>query len=182
MAVTRSNVADRYAEALFDLSREENVLDAVEGDLDALGKALSESTDLRRLVESPLFDAETKQNALTAILDKGGAHDVTKRFVGVLAQNRRVRELPALIEAFSAMAAAQRGETPAEALSAFPLTPEQEKELRSQIESSAGKKVSLTTRVDETLLGGLIVRVGSIMIDSSLRTRLTRLQRTLKEA
>lgn len=182
MAVTRSEVAERYAEALFDLSLEEKALETVEKDLTGLGRILGDSAELRRLVASPVFDREQKTEAMLAILTKAGASQTLQNFVAVLGRNGRMRQLPAVIEAFARLAAAHRNEVAAEAISATPLTDVQEQELRTQIEASSGRTVNLTTRVDEGLLGGLIVKVGSKMIDSSLRTRLNRLKQSLKEA
>lgn len=182
MAVTRSEVAERYAAALFDLSRDEGSLAAVESDLRALSQALDESVDLQRVVTSPVFEAHEKAAAMDAILSGAGAQSTTRNFVGVLSRNRRLSQLRAVITSFLAMAADFRGEISASAISARPLTDSQLSNLRQQIEASVGKTVNLETSVDESLLGGLIVKVGSKMIDSSIRTKLNRLQQSLKEA
>lgn len=182
MAESHSEVAERYAEALFELALEEGALQSVESDLSAISKALDESEDLRRLVASPVFDREVKASALNAVLESAGASLTVRNFVKLLAMNGRAVHLAPTIAAFMKRAARHRGEVAAEATSAVALTGEQEKALRQQIEAKVGKAVNLTTRTDESLLGGLIVKVGSLMIDSSLRTKLNRLQQSLKEA
>lgn len=182
MADARSDIVERYATAFFELARDENALDALEKDLAALAAALGDSADLQRLVSSPVFDADTKKAAFAALLEKAGAHQLTQNFVALLATNGRLAVLAEVISTFRAKAADHRGEVGAEATSAHPLTADQTKELRAQIEASVGKTVNLDTKVDASLLGGLIVKVGSRMIDSSLRTKLNRLQQTLKEA
>lgn len=181
MADSRSEVAERYAEALFELALDEGALETAEADLKLIGKALDESEDLRRLIASPVFDRDVKADALSAVLEAAGASFTVKNFVKLLARNGRVSALGDVIAAFARRAADHRGEVSAEAVSAAPLTADQEKNLRQQIEASVGKQVNLTTRTDASLLGGLIVKVGSKMIDSSLRTKLNRLQQSLKE-
>lgn len=182
MAEAQSDVAGRYASALFDLAIEADCLAAVEGELVAFDGLLEESDDLRRLAESPVFDADTKLAGFSAILEKAGVGPLVKNFVGVLARNHRLGEVRDVITAFQQLAADHRGEVAAEAISARPLTDDQTSSLRNQIEASLGKAVNLSTTVDPSLLGGLIVKVGSRMVDSSLRTKLNRLQQTLKEA
>lgn len=182
MADQRADVAQRYAAALFDLVLEKDALKKVEPQLARLRTAVEESADLRRLTLSPVFNAETKKAAIMAVLDKAGAHDIIRNFVGLMAENGRLAALGDTIAAFMRMAAARRGEVSAEVLSARSLTADQEKALRAQIEGAVGKSVTLQTAVDPDLLGGLVVKVGSQMIDSSLRTKLNRLRQTLKEA
>jgi F-type H+-transporting ATPase subunit delta len=182
MAVARSEVAERYATALFELARDEGQLETVERDLDELSRAMNDSEDLRRLVRSPVFDAEDKGRAFGALLEQAGAAPLTRNFIALLARNGRLSHLEATIDAFGRLLADHRGEVTAEAVSARPLSDEQTRDLRAQIEASVGRSVKLDTRVDESLLGGLIVKVGSRMIDSSLRTKLNRLQQSLKEA
>lgn len=182
MAEAQSDVAGRYASALFDLAVEADALGTVEGELTALDGLLAESDDLRRLAESPVFDADTKLAGFTAVLEKAGAGSLLKNFIGVLAHNHRLSDVRDVIAAFGQLAADHRGEVAAEAISARPLSDDQTSSLRNQIEASLGKAVNLSTTVDPSLLGGLIVKVGSRMVDSSLRTKLNRLQQTLKEA
>lgn len=182
MATARSDVVHRYAVAFFDLAREQDVLGPLEADLTSLQSALSESEDLRRLAVSPVFDTDAKLAGFSAVLDRLDAHELTRNFIKLLARNRRLSDVAAIISAFQEFAADHRGEVAAEAVVARALSDDQSKALRNQIESSIGKSVNLSTRVDPTLLGGLVVKVGSRMIDSSLRTKLNRLQQTLKEA
>lgn len=182
MTDSRSEIAERYAEALFELALEDGSLETVERDLQGISTALKDSEDLERLVSSPVFDHDVKASALEAILDKGGASITTRNFVKLLARNGRVSLLGSVIAAFARRAADHRGEISAEAISATALSDEQAQNLRQQIEAKVGKSVNLTTRTDSSLLGGLIVKVGSRMIDSSFRTKLTRLQQSLKEA
>lgn len=182
MADSQSEVAERYAEALFELALEDNALETIEREMAAVGAALEASDDLRRLVASPVFDRDVKAAALDAVLEKASASLHTRNFVKLLAKNGRAATLADTITAFAKRAAAHRGEVSAEAISAAPLSEDQQKTLRQQIEASVGKSVNLVTRIDESLLGGLVIKVGSRMIDSSLRTKLNRLQQSLKEA
>ncbi|ADM09112.1 ATP synthase F1, delta subunit [Parvularcula bermudensis HTCC2503] len=182
MAPSSSEVAERYSEALFDLALENGELDAVERDLLSLEKALANSEDLRRLIKSPVFDNDTKQAGLVAVLERAAASRTVLNFARLLSANGRASALPGIIAAFNRRLAKHRGRVAAEAISAKPLTDEQERDLRSRLEAAVGKTVELSTQVDPSLLGGLIVKVGSRMIDSSLRTKLNRLQQTLKEA
>ncbi|MEM6648874.1 MAG: F0F1 ATP synthase subunit delta [Pseudomonadota bacterium] len=182
MADAQSDVAERYATAFFELAAEQGAIDALEADLVAISQGLQESDDLRRLVASPVFDGEQKAHGFGAVLEKAGAHELTRNFIGLLARNNRLGVITDVIRVFRRLAADHRGEVSAQAISAHPLTEDQTKSLRSQIEASVGKAVNLGTHVEKDLLGGLIVKVGSRMIDSSLRTKLNRLQQTLKEA
>ncbi|RZO67504.1 MAG: F0F1 ATP synthase subunit delta [Parvularculaceae bacterium] len=175
-------VAGRYADALFDLARETGVLEVVEGDFRNLQNAIDSSDELCRFLKSPVYGAEEKGAAIAAIADKGGLSGVSKNFLGLVAQNRRLFALDGIIAAFFARLAEHRGEVTAEAISAAPLNDEQTKKLRGEIERYVGKAVNLFTKVDPDLLGGLVVKVGSVMVDSSLRSKLNRLKTTLKEA
>lgn len=181
-AGAESGVAGRYAEALFGLALETGVLETVERDLKGLGAAIAGAPDLRAFLRSPVYDADAKARAIAAIADAGGASQTTRNFLGVLAHNRRLFALDAVIEAFFARVSRHRGEVSAEAVSAAPLNDDQVRRLRGEIEGVVGKAVNLTTRVDPGLLGGLVVKVGSTMIDSSLRTKLNRLKSRMKEA
>ena len=182
MAELRSDVAERYASAFFDLAKEQGQTEALERDMRGVTDALAESDDLRRLVRSPAFDADQKRRGMTAVLDRMGAHGLTKNLIGLLVRNGRLFALPGIARAFTDLAAKDRGEVAAEAVTAHPLSPEQDAELRRQIAQAVGREVNLTTRVDPDLLGGLVVKVGSRMMDSSLRTKLSRLQARLKAA
>jgi len=175
-----SEVAQRYASAFFDLAKDEGKLDTLESDLAAIGKAIDDSDELRALISSPVYSREEKEGAITAIL--ANADPLTRNLAALMARNGRLFALPGVIVAFRQLAAESRGEVAAEAVSAVALSDDQQKRLRAEIEASIGKAVNLQTRVDEKLLGGLIVKVGSKMIDSSLRTKLTRLKMAMKEA
>ncbi len=180
--VSTTGVAGRYAAALFDLASEESQADAVEGELKAIQAAINSSDDLRAFLKSPVYDRDDQLAAVTAIADKAGYSPLTSNFLKLVASNRRLFALDAVIAAYLAHAAAARGEVSAQAVSAAPMNDEQVKSLRMEIESMVGKAVNLETKVDPDLLGGLIVKVGSKMIDSSLRTKLNKLKTVMKEA
>lgn len=176
----KASLAGRYASALFDLASEAGTVTAVESDLDKLEAALAESAELRALIRNP----EVSREQLGKIMSGIGAHlglaDLTKNFLGVLAENRRVAELPAMIRAFHAIAAAQRGEVAAEVASAHALTDDQIATLEQKLRAREGRTVKLRTSVDPDLLGGLVVTVGSRRIDGSIRTRLNSLAQAMK--
>jgi F-type H+-transporting ATPase subunit delta len=176
-----SGVADRYASALFDLARESNAVDAVKSDLDALGALLEESADLRRLVRSPVFSADEQLKAITAVLEAAQLGALTANFVKVVVKNRRLFALPGMIEAFANLIAKERGEVTAEVTSAEPLSEAQSTALAESLRDKLGKVVALRAKVDPSLIGGLIVRVGSRMIDTSLRTKLNTLKVAMRE-
>lgn len=177
-----TGVAGRYAAALFDLARDADAIETVEGELQSLAAAIDASDDLRRFLKSPVYDRDDQLNAMSAIAKKAGYSALTTNFLKLVASNRRLFALEAMIRAFSALAAQHRGEASAEAISAAPMSGDQATALRLEIESMLGKAVNLETRVDPDLLGGLIVKIGSKMIDSSLRTKLNRLRTRMKEA
>ncbi len=177
-----SGVAGRYAAALFDLAREEDAVAAVEGELAALHASIEASADLRGFLKSPVYDAGAQMAAVTALAEKAGFGALVTNFLKLIAQNRRLFAVEDMIRAFRALAASDRGEISAEAVTAAPMSDEQVKALRLEIERMAGKAVNLGTRVDPDLLGGLIVKIGSKMIDASLRTKLNRLKTVMKEA
>ena len=180
---TTSELSGRYATALFDLARERDALERVEADLGALDAMLDESEDLRRVIRSPVLSREEQAGAIAALAERAGFDDLTRRFLGVLAEHRRLFALPAVARAFRAMLAEHRGEVGAEVTSAVPLTDDQLGALREAIGRYVGERtVKLETRVDPGLLGGLVVRVGSRMVDASLRTRLQQLETTMKGA
>ena len=176
----KASLAGRYASALFDLASEAGTVTAVESDLDRLEAALAESAELRALIRNP----EVSRDQLGKVMSGIGAHlglaDLTKNFLGVLAANRRVADLPATIRAFHAIAAAQRGEVTAEVASAHALTDEQLAALETRLRAREGRTVKFKTRVDPDLLGGLVVTVGSKRIDGSIRTRLNSLAQAMK--
>ena len=178
---TNSGVAERYANALFELAQENNALGPVETDLDRFAGLIAESPELGRLVRSPVFSAADQERAVSAVLDKDAIGGVVANFVKVAAANRRLFVVPEVITAFKRRAAEQRGEVAAEVTSAEPLSDRHIDDLKAALKSSLGKDVSLTTHVDPSLIGGLIVKVGSRMIDGSLKTKLNSLKLAMKE-
>lgn len=172
----------RYASALFELAKGQNQVDAIEKDLETFQSLLDESDDLRRLVRSPVFSADDQIKALDAVLEKAGIGGLTANFMRVITQNRRLFAATDMISAFRAMASEDRGEVRADVTSAVDLTDEQVAALKDKLKASIGKDVQLDTRVDPSVLGGLIVKIGSRMIDSSLRTKLAMLKSRMKEA
>lgn len=177
-----SGISGRYATALFDLARDADALDAVASDMGSLGKAIDESADLARVVRSPVLGRVAQGKAMAAILDKAGAHALTKQFVGLAAQNRRLFALPDMVRDFTRLLAQHRGEVAGEVVSAQPLSDKQLTDLKAQLKKAVGSEVRLNTRVDPTLLGGLIVKVGSRQVDGSLRTKLQNLKIAMKGA
>lgn len=176
-----SGVAERYATSLFELAAEENSLDRVAADLATFEAMIAESGDLRRLIESPAFSAEEQFKAVGALADKAGITGLVGNFLRVVARNRRLFAVPGIIRAFRTLLARHRGETRAEVRTAHPLSPEQEAELQATLKTVTGKDVLIDVTVDPSLLGGLIVKVGSRQIDTSLRTKLSTLKLALKE-
>lgn len=174
-------VAGRYANALFGLAKDGGAIEAVEADLQGLQASLDASADLRRLIASPMISRDDQWRGLEAVLKAMQVTDLTRNFVGVVTQNRRLFALPDIIDAFVQILAAHRGAASAEVVSARPLGPDQVRALEGALKSAMGRTVALTQKVEEDILGGLIVRVGSVMIDSSLRSRLNRLEIAMRE-
>ncbi len=175
-----SGLAGRYAAALFELADSEKALDAVADDLRSLQALLEGSEDLTRLVRSPVLDREDQWNAMGALLDKMGVNDLTKRFIGVVTMNRRLFALSGIIAAYLAELAARRGEVTADVVTAHALKDSQMKALEQALKKAIGGKVAVAHRVDPAILGGLVVKVGSRMVDSSLRTQLQKLKFAMK--
>lgn len=176
----QASLAGRYASALFDLASENGNVSAVEGDLAKLGDALRESSDLAALIRNPEVSRTDLGKTMDALGGLLGLAGLTKNFLGVLAQNRRLGQLPAIIRTFAAIAAAQRGEVTAEVASAHPLTDGQLATLEQKLKAREGRTVKIRTSVDPDLLGGLVVTIGSRRIDSSIRTRLNSLAQAMK--
>jgi F-type H+-transporting ATPase subunit delta len=174
-------VAGRYASALFDLALEQDSLDKIAGEVASIGKMLDDSADLRRLVRSPVFSAEDQQRAISQVLGKAGIGGLTSNFLGLLARNRRLFALADILAAFRARMARHRGEVEAEVTSAAALSETQMTALKQALKASLGKDVQVHTKVDPAILGGLIVKVGSRMVDSSIRTKLNSLKNAMKE-
>jgi F-type H+-transporting ATPase subunit delta len=177
-----SNVGERYARAVFDLSIDENRLTAVEADLKSLKTALAESRDFRILLQSPAFGAEERGKGLSAIAAKAKFSPTTQKFLGLLAANGRAAALPAVITAFEALSAARRGAISAQVTTALPLSAAQAKGVAAALRQSLGKDPEIETRVDPSILGGIKVRVGSRLFDASLRAKLDSLKFALKRA
>jgi len=176
-----SGVAERYASAFFDLARDESSIEDVEAEFGTVEAMLDASADFRRLIESPVFSAEDQERAIAAIAEKARVAGLTANFLRLVAKNRRLFVLPGMIKAFHEMAARHRGEVTAEVTSAHALSEAQVEALKAALKQKLGKDVTLLARVNPALLGGLIVKVGSRMIDSSLRTRLMTVKTQLKE-
>ena len=177
-----TGVAGRYAAALFGLAQDEGALETVEADLETLRAAIAGSDELRNFLRSPVYGRDDQANAIAAIAKKAGIGALTSNFLALAAKNRRLFALEDMINAFGALAAQHRGEVSAEAVSAAALNDEQTKALRHEVEAMVGKAVKLETRVDPELLGGLVVKIGSQMVDASLKTKLNRLKTVMKEA
>ena len=176
----QASLGGRYALALFELAEQAKGIDQVERSLTAVRDALDQSDDFRTLTTSPLIGRGEAVKAVLATADSLGVDATTKSFLGVLAENRRLAALPQIIRAFRQLAARHRGEATAEVTSAHALTLEQIAELKQQLRLRLGREVSVDLSVDPELLGGLVVRIGSQMIDSSIRTRLNALASAMK--
>jgi F-type H+-transporting ATPase subunit delta len=177
-----SGVSGRYATALFELARDEKSIDAVKADLDKFDAMLSESADLKRLVRSPVFAADTQLKALSAVLDKAGISGVAANFLKVLTNNRRLFAVADVIRAFRALVANFKGEASAEVTVAEPLSDKNLDALKAALKQVSGKDVTLNVKVDPSIIGGLVVKLGSRMVDSSLRTKLNSIKHAMKEA
>ncbi|WP_371179797.1 F0F1 ATP synthase subunit delta [Chelativorans sp. J32] len=176
-----SGVAGRYARSLFELAQEAGAVALVEGDLARFEDLLRGSEDLQRLIKSPVFSADEQLKALGAVLDRARISGLVGNFLRVVARNRRLFAVPQMIRAFREIAAEARGEMAADVTAAHALTMEQERQLQSTLKSVLGKDVAVKVTVDPSLLGGLIVKVGSRQIDTSLKTKLNSLKLALKE-
>jgi len=174
-----SGAASRYATAIFELARDENALDAVAKDLEVLGKLIASSPDLQRVTRSPVFSRETQAKAMDEILTKGKAHKLTCHFILLVTKNRRLFLLDAIVRAFGVLLARHRGEIVAQVTTARSLDGEQMALLKAALKQAYGREPRIDVRVDPTLLAGLVVRVGSRMIDSSLKTKLANLKLAL---
>jgi F-type H+-transporting ATPase subunit delta len=175
-----ASMPGRYASALFALAKDQGQLKEVEGDLARFAGALDQSPDLLRMVRSPVFSAEDQSKALGTILSKAGLGALTTNFLKLLARNRRLFAVSDMIKIFRALSADFRGEVTADVASAHALTDAQLAALKDTLKASVGKDVQIHAKVDPTLLGGLVVKIGSRMIDSSLRTKLNSLKVAMK--
>lgn len=175
-----TGLSGRYATALFELAENDKKLDDVAGDLQQLRAMIDESADLARVIKSPVMSREDQVKAMTAIADAAQFSTLTKNFIGVIAENRRLFALIDMIKAFLAQLATSRGEATAEVVSAKALSDAQVAAVEDALKKAIGTKVQIEQRVDESLLGGLVVRVGSRMIDSSLKTQLQKMRLAMK--
>jgi F-type H+-transporting ATPase subunit delta len=177
-----ASVAGRYAMALFDLALEEGALEKTEADIEALAAALAESDDLRRLISSPVYTRDEQGRALAAVGQALGLGPLAGNVVGLMASKRRLFVLPQVIRDFRSLLADHRGEVTAEVTAARPLSDAQRAALHETLSKAAGRDVKIAVSVDEGIIGGLIVKMGSKMIDTSIRSKLNSLQSRMKEA
>ncbi|KAA0077932.1 F0F1 ATP synthase subunit delta [Tardiphaga sp. P9-11] len=177
-----SGMSGRYATALFELARDEKSVDAVKADLDKFAAMLADSADLARLVRSPVFAAEVQGKALASVLEKAGITGITANFLRVLTANRRLFAVNDVIRGFRALVAKFKGEATADVTVAEPLSDKNLDALKTALKSVTGKDVALNVKVDPSIIGGLVVKLGSRMVDSSLRTKLNSIKHSMKEA
>ncbi|MBB1093486.1 F0F1 ATP synthase subunit delta [Rhodopseudomonas palustris] len=177
-----SGVSGRYATALFELARDEKVIDAVKADLDKFSAMLVESPELLRLVRSPVFGAEAQTKALGAVLDKARIAGISANFLKLLAANRRLFVVADVIGAYRALVARFKGEATADVTVAETLSDKNLEALKLALKSVTGKDVTLNINVDPAIIGGLVVKLGSRMVDSSIRTKLNSIKHAMKEA
>ncbi|KTE21158.1 ATP synthase subunit delta [Sphingopyxis sp. H050] len=175
-----AGLAGRYASALFDLARESNAIDSVQKSLSDLKAGLAESADLAALVSSPVVGRSDAAKAIAAVARAMKLDPLTTKFLGVLADNRRLGDLAGMIDAYHAIVAAHRGEVTAKVTSAHPLSAEQLKALAANLKTRVGRDVQIATTVDPAILGGLVVQLGSQLIDGSIRTRLNSFAQAMK--
>jgi F-type H+-transporting ATPase subunit delta len=176
----RASLAGRYASALFDLARDQRQVESVGTSLAALNQALADSRDFAELVSSPLVSRDEASKSFAAIAPQLGLDPITTNFLGVLARNGRKSALGAVIRAFGRLAAEHRGEATAEVVTARTLNDDQIAQLRQQLRARAGRDVNIDAAVDPSILGGIVVRLGSQQIDASIRTKLNRLASAMK--
>jgi len=175
-------VADRYASALYAYAEEQHALDQAVSEMEALGRLIDASADFRRLLESPTFDVNVARKAALAVLSGERFGKIVQNFVGVVAMNRRLRDLRTMVAAFAALVAARRGVVTARVISAHPLDDIQVSQLRTRLIEAGYGSVAIVREVDPSLLGGLVLKIGARLYDSSLKSRLQRLQHAMKGA
>lgn len=178
---TVSGVAERYASSLYELAAEAGSVDQIGAELAGFQTLINESADMKRFIESPVFSAEDQLRAVAAVLEKAGISGLSANFIKVAAANRRLFAVPGMIKSYFQIVARNRGEISADVTSAHALTSAQENELKATLKGVTGKDVAINVTVDPSILGGLIVKVGSRQIDTSLRTKLSTLKLALKE-
>ena len=175
-------LADRYAAALYSYAEDAHALDEVVAEMETLGRTIDASADFRRLIESPLIDVQQARRAALAVLEHEGFGKPVRDFVGVIASNRRLRQLRAIVAAFATLVAEKRGVITAQVASAHPLSDVQRQSLRARLIEAGYGNVNIVEQVESDLLGGLVVRVGARLYDTSLKSRLQRLQYAMKGA
>ena len=176
----RASLAGRYASALFDLARDERQIESVSASLNMVKATLAESADFRALTTSPLINRVEAAKAIGPTAEALGVDPLTRRFLGVLATNGRLAQLDAVIRTFDRLAAEHRGESTAEVTSAFPLNDDQMTALKANLKARGGNDVAIDAKVDPSILGGIVVRLGSRMIDASIKTKLNNLAYAMK--
>ncbi len=176
----QASLAGRYALALFELARDEKQLESVGASLTAVRQALAESAEFSALTTSPLIGRDESARAIAAAAEAMGVDPITRNFLGVLAQNRRLSQLGAIIRAFNLLAARHRGEITAEVTSAHPLDDNQVDAIKANLRTRMGRDIAVDLNVDPAILGGLVVKIGSQMIDGSIRTKLNALAHAMK--
>ena len=177
-----SGMAGRYATALFDLAKDGNAIDAVAADLERFDTLIAESPDLSRMVRSPVFSADEQLAALSAVLERAGIGGLTAKFLKLITSNRRLFAVHDMVRAYRKLVAAHKGEATADVTVAEALKDEHLGALRAALKSVSGKDVDLNVKVDPTIIGGLVVKLGSRMVDTSLRTKLNAIRHAMKEA
>jgi len=176
-----TGIAKRYATAIFDLAKDDKKLPALEGDLNALGGLLTDSSDFRALINSPIYTREEQAKAVAAIAKKVKFSKMMTNALGLMAAHRRLFTLPQLVAVLRDLIAEDKGEVTAEVTAATAMTKAQQDALAKTLKTSVGKDVKINMAVDESLIGGLVVKVGSKMIDTSIRSKLGNLQNAMKE-
>ena len=177
-----TGIASRYATAVFDIAKDNKEIATLEADVDQLDAILKESEDFRDLLSNPVYSRSEQEAAVTAIAQKAGLSATVKNTLALMAQKRRLFVVPQMVSALREMIAQEKGEVTAEVISAKALTKTQSDKLAKSLKDKVGSDVKLNASVDESLIGGLIVKVGSKMIDTSIRSKLAALQNTMKEA
>ena len=177
-----SGMAGRYATALFELALEERAVDAVRGDVEKFDALIATNPDLTRLVRSPVFTAEEQTRALAAVLEKAEIGGLAAKFLQFVASNRRLFAVRDMIKAYRALVARHKGQVSAEVTAAEELTDKHRDALKTALKSVTGKEIDLAIKVDPAIIGGLVVKLGSRMVDSSLRTKLNSIKHAMKEA
>jgi F-type H+-transporting ATPase subunit delta len=176
-----TSIAQRYATAVYDLAKEDKKVPQIEKDLDALQSSLGDSEDFRNLIHSPIYTREEQSDSIAAIAKKMKLSPTMSNMLALMAQKRRLFVLPQMVTALRETIATDKGEITADVISAQPLTKEQSDKLAKSLAETSGKKVTLNKTVDESLIGGLVVKLGSKMIDTSIRSKLNSLQNAMKE-